>query len=57
MHLQDLTAARMWNSQEKEHDISVLKMKAVQLALNALVNTIMGETLVLMSNNVTVVAS
>ena len=50
----DLTAAGTWMKEESRH-ISVLEMKAVQPALNALYHQIMEESVVL-SDNATVVA-
>ena len=42
----------MWTSREKAIHISILEMKAFQLALNAFVHQIMGKSIALMSSNV-----
>ena len=54
-YLHDLAAVRMWTYQEKELCMNDLEMKAVQLALNALLSRIMVETIALMSDTTTVV--
>ena len=55
-HLQSLTAAGVWSWEEKALYVSVLEMKAFQLALNAFNPRIVGELVILLSDNATVVA-
>ena len=57
MHLQDFAAEGTWPFQGKKLNISMLQMKAVHLALNAFLHRIMGESVILMSDIATVVAS
>ena len=52
----ELTSAGTWSSQEEELHITILKMKLIQLALNALLHWVMRDTLVLKSDNATVMA-
>ena len=54
-HLQDLTAARIWIEEELNHHISVLK-KVAQLTLTVFRDWIMGEYIVLVSENATLMA-
>ena len=53
-HLRDFIAARVWSREEKELYINVLDMKLVQLALNAFLPRILGESVVLVSDSATV---
>ena len=55
--MQDLTAAVMWMEEEQDLHINMLKIKAVQLALDAFQHRIMGESVVLMSNIAAVVST
>ena len=55
VHLQDLTTSGIWIREELSLHINIFGMKAVQLALNTFTGRIMGESMVLMSNGVTVV--
>ena len=54
VHFQGLTAAGKWASIEKDLHTNILEMKAIELTLNALLPRIMGESVVPMSNSVTV---
>ena len=54
-HLQDLTMAGVW-SREKALHINIPEIKAVQLALNAFLTRVLGELVILMNDNATVVA-
>ena len=55
-HLLDLTASGLWSTQESSMHIKVFKMKAVLLALAAFLPQLSGQSLVLMSDNASVVA-
>ena len=55
MHLQDLNAVGTWMEEEEIRHIGVLEITSVQLALNAFHLRIMGESVVLMNDNATVV--
>ena len=46
----------VWSWEEKERYIIILEMKTVQLALNAFFPRILGESVILINDNVTVVA-
>ena len=52
-HLQDLTVAGIWSLVEKDFHINIMEIKAVQLAQNVFLSRMMGESVVLMSDNVT----
>ena len=54
VHLQDLTALGTRTFSEKDLHVIVLEVKAFQLALNAFLLRIIGETLFLMSDSITV---
>ena len=55
-HLQDLTPAGVWSQkEEKKLCIILLEMKAVQLPPIAFLPRVLGESVILMSNNATVV--
>ena len=54
-HLLDHTVAGIWLLKEKDLQINVLEMKAVQLALNAFLTRIAGELVILMRDTATVV--
>ena len=54
-YLQDVATVGVW-SQDRELHINTLEMKVVLLALNTFLPRILGESVVLMSNNATVVA-
>ena len=54
-HLLDLTASRVWSEEESLEHISVLKMKAVALALAAFLAQLSGQSVILMSDNASVV--
>ena len=56
MHRQDLTAARVWSREEKEILVINVEMKVAHLALSAFLSWILGKSVILMSNNATVVA-
>ena len=47
----------MWSQGKNELHINVLKMKAVQLALNTFLTRIKGESVLLMSDNAMMVAN
>ena len=49
----DLTVAGVWSCGEKEFHINVFEMMAVILALNAFLDRLTGESVVLMSDNAT----
>ena len=55
-HLLDLTASEVWSQEESSLHISVLGMKAVVLALAAFLPELLGQCVVLMSDNAMVVA-
>ena len=55
-HLCNLTATGKWPQEEMSLHINILEMKAVQLALNAILDQLVGESVVLMSGNATVMA-
>ena len=57
-HLLDLTASggAVWSQEESSLHINVLEMKAVVLALAAFLPQLSGQSVVLMSDNATVVA-
>ena len=56
MHLQGLSTTGVWPQEEMELHITVLEMKPVQLTLNAFLLRILGGSVVLMSDSVTVEA-
>ena len=51
VHFQDLTVVGTLFPQDKEHHVNILEMKVVQLAPNTFPDMVMGEAMVLMSNN------
>ena len=55
-HLVDLTASRGWSVEESTMHISVPEMKAVSLALAASMPQLLGQSVVLISDNASVVA-
>ena len=55
-NMQDLTTAGVWTKEELDLHVNILEMKAFQLALNLFRDWIMGGSVVLMSDNATVVA-
>ena len=55
-HLQDLTAEEVWSLEETAFHINVLKMKAVHLTVNSFFLRIFEGLVILMSDNITVVA-
>ena len=55
-HLLDSTAVGVWSWEEKKLHSNILEMKVVHLALEAFLDTVAGELLILMSDNTTVVA-
>ena len=54
--LLDLTASGMWSDVEAQEHISVLEMQAVELALASFLPQLVGQNVVLMSKNASVVA-
>ena len=50
VHLQDLTVVGTWSPKKREFHINILEMKAVQLALDAIKDRIVGQELVPMNN-------
>ena len=54
--MQELTAARLWTEEELNLYINILKVNVVQPAVNTFKDWIIGESVVLMSDNATVVA-
>ena len=52
----DLTASGVWSKEESAEHISVLEMKAVSLDLAAFLPQLLGQSVVLMSDNALVVA-
>ena len=55
-HLLNLVAAGVWSREERDLYVNILKMKVVILALDTILDKVSGESVVLMSENTTVVA-
>ena len=55
-HLLNLTASGVWSEEDSQDHINVLEMRTVELALAAFLPQLAGQCVVLMSNNVSVVA-
>ena len=55
-HLQELVASGVWSDDDRNLHINLLEMRAVQLALQAFQDRLMGHRVALMSDNTTVVA-
>ena len=53
VHLQDITAARIWTEEELNHYITLEKV--LQLAENAIRHRIVRRSMILISNNATVI--
>lgn len=56
VHLEDLLTSGVWDQQDKELHINVLELKAAFLALQEFQKRVTGHSVVLMSDNTTVVA-
>ena len=54
-HLLDMMASGVWSMEESLMHINVLEMKAVSLALAAFLPHLLGQSVVLMSDNASVV--
>ena len=55
-HFLDLTAVGVWSQEEKELYINILEMNAFRQALDAFLDTVVGGSVVLMSDNDTFVS-
>lgn len=55
-HLEDLLTSWLWDHHEKQHHINTLELKAAFLALHEFQERVTGHSVVLMSDNTTVVA-
>ena len=55
-HLLNLTTSGVWSEEESQGHINVLEMRAVELALVSFLPQLAGQSVVLMSDNASVVA-